>query len=71
MGQDILTLRQHLRERESENSKLRLDLTQYNDATKLLMDSQDLDGLTKPQLASRYSKNAMLIIRRFILHEFD
>ena len=57
MGQDILTLRQQIRDVEGDNSKLRRDLARYNDATKLLMDSQDLDGLTKPELAARYGEH--------------
>ncbi|KAK2143413.1 hypothetical protein LSH36_843g00070 [Paralvinella palmiformis] len=54
MGEDILTLRQQIRDLEAYNSQLRRDLSQYNDATKLLLDSQELDGLTKPELAARY-----------------
>ena len=56
MGQDILTLRQQVRDLEAQNSQLRRDLANYNDTTKLLMDSQDLDGLTKPELAARYGE---------------
>ena len=54
MGEDILTLRQQIRDLEAYNSQLRRDLSQYNDATKLLLDSQELDGLTKAELAARY-----------------
>ena len=43
-----------MRDLEAQNSQLRRDLANYNDTTKLLMDSQDLDGLTKPELAARY-----------------
>ena len=54
MGQDILTLQDKIRDLEGDNSRLRRDLAKYNDATRLLMDSQELDGLTKPELAARY-----------------
>ena len=54
MGQDIVSLRQQISNLEDTNSKLRHDLSNYNDATRLLMDSQELDGLTKPELAARY-----------------
>ena len=56
MGQDILTLQDKIRDLEGENSRLRRDLAKYNDATRLLMDSQELDGLTKPELAARYGE---------------
>ena len=49
-----------VRELEAQNSQLRRDLAKYNDTTKLLMDSQDLDGLTKPELAARYGRAALL-----------
>ncbi|KAK7506446.1 hypothetical protein BaRGS_00002558 [Batillaria attramentaria] len=55
MGSDILALRTTIRELEGNNSKLRLDLTNYNDATRLLVDSSELDTLAKPELASRYA----------------
>ena len=56
MGSDILTLRQQIREQESVNATLRRELTNYNDATKMLLDSTEVDGLTKPELAARYGK---------------
>lgn len=56
MGEDILMLRQQIRELESVNSNLRRELANYNDATKMLLDSQELDGLTKPELAARYGE---------------
>lgn len=55
MGADILTLRTTIRELEGNNSKLRIDLSNYNDATRLIVDSAELDGLAKPELASRYA----------------
>jgi hypothetical protein len=54
MGEDILTLRLQIRDLEITNSQLRRDLFRYNDYTKLMLDSQDLDRLTKPELAVRY-----------------
>ena len=56
MGQDILSLRQQLRELAAENSHLRTELGGYSDTTKLLLEAPDLDGITKPELASRYSQ---------------
>ncbi|KAL5018838.1 hypothetical protein ScPMuIL_004560 [Solemya velum] len=55
MGQDILTLRQQIRELESNNSQLRRDLANYNDASRLMIDSSELDGLSKPEIMSRYA----------------
>lgn len=57
MGQDILALRQQIRELESNNSVLRRDLANYNDASKLMIESAELDGLTKPEIMSKYGKN--------------
>ena len=45
-----------VRDLEAKNSQLRRELSNYNDATRMLMDSQELDGLTKPELASRYGE---------------
>jgi mTERF domain-containing protein len=56
MGQDILALRQQIRELEANNSQLRRDLANYNDASKLMIDSSELDNLTKPEVMSRYGK---------------
>ena len=56
MGEDILTLRQQIRDLENDNSRLRRDLARYNDATKMMLDSQELDGLSKPELAARYGE---------------
>ena len=57
MGQDILTLRGTVQDLQGQNSKLRLELTNYNDTTKIIIDSTELDGLTKAELAARYGKN--------------
>ncbi|CAH1793544.1 unnamed protein product [Owenia fusiformis] len=54
MGQDILTLREELREKDFENSKLRRDIAHYEDSRRYLLDSSDMDDLTKPELAERY-----------------
>ena len=56
MGQDIIALRNEIRELETTNSKLRMELSNQNDATRLLIDSTELDGLTNAELASRYSE---------------
>ncbi|KAK3089708.1 hypothetical protein FSP39_005805 [Pinctada imbricata] len=55
MGQDILALRQQVRDLEANNSQLRRDLANYNDASKLMIDSSELDNLTKPEVMSRYA----------------
>ncbi|XP_061192460.1 coiled-coil domain-containing protein 33-like isoform X1 [Saccostrea echinata] len=55
MGQDILALRQQIRELEANNSQLRRDLANYNDAGKLMIESAELDNLTKPEVMSRYA----------------
>ena len=56
MGQDIVALRQQIRELEGNNSQLRRDLANYNDASKLMIESAELDNLTKPEVMSRYGK---------------
>lgn len=55
MGQDILTLRTQIRDLENINSSLRRDLANYNDASRLMVDSAELDNLTKPEVLSRYA----------------
>ena len=45
---------QEITEKEAEMSRLRLALQQYQDATKLMLDSEEMDGLSRPELASRY-----------------
>lgn len=54
MGQDILSLRGQIKELEIANSKLRRERANYSDATKLMLDSAELDGLSKPEICSRY-----------------
>ncbi|KAK7113750.1 coiled-coil domain-containing protein 33-like [Littorina saxatilis] len=55
MGQDIMTLRNNLREVEGTNSKLRLQVGNYSDTTRIMTDSTQVDGLTKGDLVSRYT----------------
>ncbi|XP_071130011.1 coiled-coil domain-containing protein 33-like isoform X3 [Mytilus edulis] len=55
MGQDILALRAQIQELEGNNSQLRRDLANYNDASKLMIESAELDGMTKPEIMSRYA----------------
>ncbi|XP_074647893.1 coiled-coil domain-containing protein 33-like isoform X2 [Tubulanus polymorphus] len=54
MGQDIIQLRQTVRDLEGANSTLRRDINHYSDSTRYMLDSSELDGLTKPELVSRY-----------------
>lgn len=56
MGHDILSLRTTIRELEGTNSKLRLELGNYSDATRLIIDSSELDALAKPELTARYGE---------------
>lgn len=55
MGSDIMTLRGQIRELEDINSNLRRNLASFNDASRLMVDSAELDGLTKPEILSRYA----------------
>ncbi|PAA63442.1 hypothetical protein BOX15_Mlig026285g2 [Macrostomum lignano] len=55
MGQDILSLRDRVRELEMENSALRRDLGSYSDASKILQDSVELDGIPRAELMARYA----------------
>lgn len=54
MGQDIIVLRNQVRDLEGVNSNLRIDLANYNDASKLMLDTSELNGLSKPEVLSRY-----------------
>ena len=54
MGQDMLTLRQQVGDLQTTNSQLRRDLARQSDTTRLLLDAQELNGLSKPELAERY-----------------
>lgn len=55
MGQDIITLRSQVRDLENLNSNLRRDLANYNDSSRLMVESAELDGCTKPEILSRYA----------------
>ena len=46
-----------VQELENINSQLRLNLASYNDASKLMVDSAELDGLSKPEVLSRYGES--------------
>ncbi|XP_013383445.1 coiled-coil domain-containing protein 33 [Lingula anatina] len=54
MGDDILTLRKQIKDLEDQNSDLRRRLSNYNDATKLMLDSAELDGISKAEICTRY-----------------
>ena len=68
MGQDILVLRQTVRNLETKNSHLHIDKQQYGNTTRLIIDSSEVDGLDKQELASRYGNNNIHdnIWRRFL-----
>ncbi|CAD5122318.1 DgyrCDS10757 [Dimorphilus gyrociliatus] len=55
MANDIIALRQHITELQSVNSGLKLQLAQFKDASRLIHDSADLDGLTKEEMVERYA----------------
>ncbi|KAL3875964.1 hypothetical protein ACJMK2_033859 [Sinanodonta woodiana] len=55
MGQDIIELRQQVRDLEANNSNLRRNLANYNDAGRLMLETSELEGLTKPEILSRYA----------------
>lgn len=55
MGQDIIALRQQVRDLENVNSNLRQNLANYNDSSRLMLESAELDGLSKPEILSRYA----------------
>lgn len=55
MGQDIMALRAQIQELEANNGQLRRDLANYNDASKLMIESAEIDGMTKPEIMSRYA----------------
>lgn len=46
-----------VRDLEAQNSSLRRNLSGYSDTSRLLMDSQNLDGLTKSELAAKYGQS--------------
>ena len=54
MRQDILALRSTVRDLEVSNSRLRLQLQDYGDTTKIIIDTTKIDGLPRNELASRY-----------------
>ncbi|XP_052782992.1 coiled-coil domain-containing protein 33-like isoform X2 [Mya arenaria] len=55
MGSDIITLRGQVQALENVNGSLRRDLANYNDASRLMVDSAELDGLSKPDILARYA----------------
>lgn len=57
MGSDIITLRNQMRDLEDINSNLRRDLAKYNDSSRLMVESAELQDLTKPDVLSRYGKS--------------
>ena len=56
MGQDIIALRAQVRDLENLNSNLRRDLANYNDSSRIMLDSTELEGLTKPEILSQYGQ---------------
>ena len=46
-----------VRDLEAQNSSLRRNLSGYSDTSRLLIDSQNLDGLTKSELAAKYGQS--------------
>ncbi|KAL8584914.1 hypothetical protein ACOMHN_043551 [Nucella lapillus] len=55
MVQDLLSLRAQVRGLETANSQLRLQLSNFDNTTRVILDSVDIDGLPKAEIASRYA----------------
>ena len=53
---------EQVRDLEAQNGSLRHNLSSYSDTTRLLMDSQNLDGLTKSELAAKYGASASEVL---------
>ncbi|XP_041081937.1 coiled-coil domain-containing protein 33 isoform X2 [Polyodon spathula] len=53
MAEDIIALRRHLGNLESDNSKLRSELTLHQDLGKTLLDDTDIDVMTKAEITDR------------------
>ncbi|XP_064191639.1 coiled-coil domain-containing protein 33 isoform X1 [Anguilla rostrata] len=53
MADDIITLRRQVGELESENSRLRTDLSLHHDVGRTLLDDTDIDVMTKAEIADR------------------
>ncbi|XP_043933688.1 coiled-coil domain-containing protein 33 isoform X2 [Protopterus annectens] len=53
MAEDIISLRQHLSSLESENSKLRSELSLHEDVGRTLLEDTDIDVMTKAEIADR------------------
>ncbi|KAJ8281240.1 hypothetical protein GJAV_G00065200 [Gymnothorax javanicus] len=53
MADDIITLRRQVGELESENSRLRTDLSMHQDLGRTLLDDDDVDVMTKAEIADR------------------
>ena len=56
LGRDLVDLRTQLRDKEEECGGLRRQLQRYDESTSLLLESADVDGITKAQLAERYGE---------------
>ena len=53
---------EQVRDLEAQNGSLRHNLSSYSDTTRMLMDSQNLDGLTKSELAAKYGSLASEVL---------
>ncbi|XP_058850981.1 coiled-coil domain-containing protein 33 isoform X1 [Acipenser ruthenus] len=53
MAEDIIALRRHVGNLESDNSKLRSELTLHQDLGKTLLDDTDIDVMTKAEITDR------------------
>ncbi|KAJ8271972.1 hypothetical protein COCON_G00108310 [Conger conger] len=53
MADDIITLRRQVGQLESENSRLRTDLSLHEDLGRTLLDDADVDVMTKAEIADR------------------
>ena len=56
MGQDVISLQQQIADLQNVNSRLRQDLARYNDSKRIMLESQELEDLTRPDMVARYGE---------------
>ena len=56
MGEEIVRLQEEIARLEMENSKLRQRVNMHEDATKAIVDVQELDDMSRPDLIDKYGR---------------
>ena len=56
MGQDVMSLQQEVADLQNVNSRLRRDLAGFSDSKRIMLESQELENLTRPDMVSRYGE---------------